>query len=113
MKRVCHFRYAHCESCCRVRKPVIGCAGRAVGSNKNMVSRGESELHVGYGSRAIIGIVLSTLIVACSGMGETSVGNRPLLYKNVPGDDVETKAGIVRKADNSAEPAPRAATPQP
>ena len=70
-------------------------------------------MHVGYGSRAIIGIVLSTLVAACSGMGQTSVGTRPLIYKNAPTDDVETKAGIVRKVDNSPEPAARPVAPQP
>ena len=69
-------------------------------------------MHVGHGSRAIIGIVLSTLLAACSGLGDTSVGGRPLIYKNAPADEVETKAGIVRKADAS-EPAARPAAPQP
>jgi 2-iminobutanoate/2-iminopropanoate deaminase len=71
-------------------------------------------LHVGYGLRLIIGIVLSSLIAACSGMGETTVGGRPLIYKNAPSDEVETRAGIVRKVDSSAEPAARPApAPQP
>ena len=71
-------------------------------------------MHVGHRLRATICITLCSLAAACSGMGETAIGSRPLIYKNAPGDEVETRAGIVRKVDGSAEPAPRAAAaPQP
>jgi 2-iminobutanoate/2-iminopropanoate deaminase len=64
------------------------------------------------------GIVCASLVAGCSGMGETTMGGRPLIYKNAPADEVEMKAGIPRKVDPNAEaaapvrPAP-AAAPQP
>ena len=54
-----------------------------------------------------------SLAAGCTSSGETTLGGRPLIYKNAPSDEVEVKAGIVRKrsaADEEAErPAPRAA----
>ena len=70
-------------------------------------------MHVGHGTRAFICIALSILAAACSGVGDTTVGGRPLIYKNSPGDEVETRAGVARKVDNTAEPAPRPVPAQP
>jgi 2-iminobutanoate/2-iminopropanoate deaminase len=42
-------------------------------------------------------------------MGDTTVGGRPLIYKNAPGDEVEMRAGIPQKVDTAEAPAPRRA----
>ena len=62
------------------------------------------------------GIVCASLAAGCSGMGETTMGGRPLVYKNAPADEVEIKAGIPRKVDPAAEaaaPARPAPAPAP
>ena len=75
-------------------------------------------MHVFWRWRALSGIVCASLVAGCSGMGETTMGGRPLIYKNAPADEVEMRAGIPRKVDPNAEaaapvrPAP-AAAPQP
>lgn len=55
------------------------------------------------------GIVCASLAAGCSGLGETTMGGRPLVYKNAPAEEVEVKAGIPRKVDPAEAPAPRAA----
>jgi len=51
------------------------------------------------GSRAAaIALSLAALAVpGCTGMGDATLGGRPLVYKNAPGDEVEVKAGIPHK----------------
>ena len=51
------------------------------------------------------GIVCASLAAGCSGMGDTTLGGRPLIYKNKPADEVEIKAGVPRKVDPSEEAA--------
>jgi 2-iminobutanoate/2-iminopropanoate deaminase len=64
--------------------------------------------------RALTGLVCTCLAVsACSGAGETTVGGRPLLYRNAPSDEVEMKAGIPRKVDTAEAPAPVRPAPAP
>ena len=41
-------------------------------------------------------------------MGDTTLGGRPLIYKNKPADEVEIKAGIPRRVDPNEEAAPAA-----
>lgn len=66
-----------------------------------------------FGAIACVG--MSWLAAGCTSMGDATLGGRPLVYKNAPADDVEIKAGVVRKrtaADLEGErPAPRPAPP--
>jgi 2-iminobutanoate/2-iminopropanoate deaminase len=76
-----------------------------ISSRKNEAVRGEA-LHVLWRWRALSSLICASLAAGCSGMGDTTVGGRPIVYKNAPGDEVEVKAGIVRKADTAEAPAP-------
>ena len=71
-------------------------------------------MHVFWRLRALSGIVCASLAAGCSGLGDTTMGGRPLVYKNAPADEVEMKAGIPRKVDPNAEPPVRpSSAPQP
>lgn len=70
-------------------------------------------MHGLWRSRALSGIVCASLAAGCSGMGETTMGGRPLIYKNAPGDEVEMKAGIPRKVEAGEAAAPVRPAPAP
>jgi 2-iminobutanoate/2-iminopropanoate deaminase len=57
---------------------------------------------------------LSTVLAGCSGIGSSTLGGRPFVYKQGPGDapsDIEDKAGVVYKHEPVPEPASRGAPP--
>jgi 2-iminobutanoate/2-iminopropanoate deaminase len=62
-------------------------------------------------------IIAAGTLGACSSTGETTLGGRPLIYKQGPGDNpstIESRAGIVGKRDEPAPaPSPSAAAPRP
>lgn len=59
---------------------------------------------------AAIAVVFAAFAVsACTGMGDATIGGRPLIYKNAPGDEVEVQAGVVRKKGSAEEEELRAA----
>jgi 2-iminobutanoate/2-iminopropanoate deaminase len=53
---------------------------------------------------AAIAVVFAAFVVsACTGLGDATIGGRPIIYKNAPGDEVEVKAGVVRKVESADE----------
>lgn len=72
------------------------------------------EKHWYSRSGAIACLGISLMSAGCTSMGDPAIGGRPLLYKNATSDEVEVKAGVVRKrADIDEERAAARTAPQP
>jgi 2-iminobutanoate/2-iminopropanoate deaminase len=67
---------------------------------------GGEKLHHLWSRACIVTVFASLAVAGCSGMGDTTLGGRPLIYKNAPSDEVVMKAGIPTRVDPN-EPPPR------
>jgi 2-iminobutanoate/2-iminopropanoate deaminase len=64
-----------------------------------------------YACKALTALCAAFTLVACS--NAPTLGGRPLIYPNRPGDAVEEKAGIVRKVEPAQPEQARAPAPAP